>query len=206
VGRNEPAPASDSVDTLRVFCRQVNSRSQENFSAFHLLFHEKHWGNVLSIIGQEIDSMIRVVYLLTIVDKEHRKQLIDDSVGGRKWTHKGSTRRITDRQMVETATSFEFWMREAYKVRNGFIHLSNLHDYKERDPLNLIPKQDKREIIKHLRRYHGGLRQSNPVFEDVIPFLPKVLSKMQQHLRGYLGRLEGQTSSGTFLPLGPPKG
>lgn len=182
--------ATSFSDNLEVFCRQVNSRSQENFSAFHLSFHEKHYGNALSIIGQEIDSMIRVVYLLTISDLDHREQLVADSVEGRKWKHKGTRKRITDREMVEATTRFEHWVNEVYKVRNGIIHLSNLHDYKERDPLTLISKQDRSEIIRHLRVYHNGPRQSKPTFEDVIPFLPKVLSKIQSHLTRYLDQLK----------------
>ena len=158
--------ASTAVENLEVFCRQVSSRSRENLSAFFLLFQEKHYGNALSIIGQEIDSMIRVVYLLTISDLDYRKKLVGDSVEGRGWKHKGTGKRITDREMVEVSTNFEFWLREAYKIRNGIIHLSNLHDYKERDPLTLIPKQDKREIIKHLRRYHGGPRHPKPICEE----------------------------------------
>ncbi len=95
---------SDAVDNLEIFCRQVSSRSRENSRAFFLLYHEKHYGNSLSIIGQEIDSMIRVVYLLTVGDLNYRQELIDASVKGERWRYKGSTKPITDRDMVEVTT------------------------------------------------------------------------------------------------------
>jgi len=168
---------SDPADNLEVFCRTVTSRSRENLSAFYLLFQEQHYGNALSIIGQEIDSMIRVMYLLTISDLAYRQQLIDDAVDGRQWKHRETGKRITDREMVEVSTRSEFWVREAYKIRNGMIHLSRLHDYKERDALSLIPKEDKREIIKHLRRWHNGPRQKSPTFQDVIPYCRRFFTK-----------------------------
>jgi len=183
---------SQSLSNLEIFCRQVLNRSHENATAFLLLHQYKLWGNALSIIGQEIDSMIRVVYLLSISNLSYRNELIDASVNGDRWTYQGTQKPITDRHMVEVTTKIEFWARAAYKVRNSFIHLSNLHDYRDRDPLALIPKQDKREIIKHLRKYHHGPKEISPTFKDIIPYLPSVILKMQQHLRDYVERLRKQ--------------
>lgn len=179
-------------EDLEIFCRQVNHRSGENFIAFHMLYQANLYGNILSIIGQEIDSMIRVVYLLSITDTSYRNALIRASVNGERWMHKGTTKVITDRQMVDVATKVEFWVREAYKVRNGFIHLSNLHDYRHRDPLALLPKQDKREILKHMRRWHNCPQQGNPTFNDIVPCIPKVFSKIHSHLSEYIRRLQNQ--------------
>jgi hypothetical protein len=182
----------EEKENLEIFCRQVEHRSGENFMAFHMLYQAKLYGNILSIIGQEIDSMIRVVYLLSVVDLGYRNSLIRASVSGERWTHNGTTKIITDRQMVDVATKLEFWVREAYKVRNGFIHLSNFHDYRHRDPLTLIPKQDKREILKHLRRWHNCPKQGDPDFEDIVPCLPNVISKMRSHLSDYIRKLRNQ--------------
>jgi hypothetical protein len=182
----------EEKENLEIFCRQVEHRSVENIIAFYMLFPAKLYGNGLSIIGQEIDSMIRVVYLLSIADLAYRNALIRASVSGERWMHKGTTKVITDRQMVEVATKVEFWVREAYKVRNGFIHLSNFHDYRHRDPLTLITNQDKREILKHLRSWHNCPQQSNPNFEDIVPCLPKVIAKMHSHLSDYIRRLRKQ--------------
>lgn len=179
-------------ENLEIFCRQISNRSGENFSAFHMLFHSKLYGNILSLIGQEIDSMIRVVYLLSISDLDYRNALIRASVNGERWRHQGTGKPITDRQMVTVATKHEFWVSQAYKVRNGFIHLSNLHDYRHRDPMTLLPKEDKREILKHMWKWHHCPQNRGRTFNDIVPCLPNVFHKMQDHLRGYIRSLENQ--------------
>ncbi len=134
--------------------------------------------------------MIRVVYLLSVADLKYRNALIKASVNGERWRHAGTKKPITDRQMVDIATTHEFWMSQAYKVRNGFVHLSHLHDYRHRDPLTLIPKQDKREILKHMWKWHRCPKQTARGFNDIVPCLPNVFSKMQQHLSVYVRQLE----------------
>jgi hypothetical protein len=75
----------EETENLQIFCRQISDRPRENFAAFHLLFQAKVYGNTLSLIGQEIDSMIRAVYLLSVADIKYRNALIKASVNGERW-------------------------------------------------------------------------------------------------------------------------
>jgi len=69
-----------TASTLEMFCRQIRQRSEENKKAFSILFHNDIIGNSVSILRQELDSMIRVIYLLSIDDIDYRNELIELSV------------------------------------------------------------------------------------------------------------------------------
>ncbi|MDP3186793.1 MAG: hypothetical protein Q8M58_16170, partial [Anaerolineales bacterium] len=64
-----------TTSTLEIFCRQIRQRSEENRKAFAVLFHNDIIGNSVSILRQELDSMIRVIYLLSIDDIDYRNEL-----------------------------------------------------------------------------------------------------------------------------------
>jgi hypothetical protein len=70
-----------SKQVLRKFCRQVRSRSSENQAAFQILTSAELHAPAIGLLRQELDSMIRVVYLLELNAAE-RFRLIDDSVNG----------------------------------------------------------------------------------------------------------------------------
>jgi hypothetical protein len=88
-----------------------------------------------AILRQELDSMVRVIYLLTQT-VEHRTLLINTSVQGKKWP------KVTDKEMVDIAQKLQSWTQSAYKFSCAFIHLSGLHDYKHRDPLLLLSPEE----------------------------------------------------------------
>jgi hypothetical protein len=140
-------PSSEPIDYLNIFCRQIRNRSNEHRQAVHLLSYAELPSQIVSILRQELDSMVRVVYLLTIPDMILRDELIKASVEGNQWeltTTKGKKRRVTDKEMVELANHLQGWTRSVYRFGCAFIHLSNFHDYQDRDPmccqrLNSVP-------------------------------------------------------------------
>jgi len=97
------------MKTLDTFCRQVRARSAEHKAAVMLLSQQNLISPLIAILRQELDSMIRVIFLLSLADREYRTQLIDAAVNGSKWTHKGKRSRITDRDMVNVATQLRGW-------------------------------------------------------------------------------------------------
>jgi hypothetical protein len=175
---------------LEIFCRQIRARSNEHRASIRLVYREGLLSQVLAILRQELDSMIRVIYLLSISDMSHREALIKASVEGRKWTAKGSNRRITDREMVDLANKLEGWTESVYRFGCAFIHLSSFHDYQERDPMDVISDTEKSAIIKHMRAYHGGPLQDDPKLKELIPYLPMVFSKVADNLECYIKDLE----------------
>lgn len=180
------------MTTLETFCRQIRARSSEHREAMDLLHGRRILSQVVAILRQELDSMVRVIYLLSIADKPYRQQLIDASINGEKWTAKGKNARITDREMVELAQSLHGWTRSVYKFGCAFIHLSNFHDYQNHDPLLSLPKGEKADILQHMQYYHSGPNVADPTFEDLLPYLPRVLEKVADNLECYVKQLEAE--------------
>jgi hypothetical protein len=177
------------MDALDTFCRLVRARSAENAEAMHLLASAQLWGQTISILRQELDSMIRVIYLLSLSDMSYRQSLIEASVNGRKWTVKGKNARITDKEMAELAGRLHGWTASVYKFGCAFIHLSDFHDYNSRDPFVRLPANEQNDILHHLRNYHFGPPQASPTFQDLTPYFPRVLDKISSNLAHYVEQL-----------------
>jgi len=180
------------MTSLETFCRQIRARSTEHREAIYLLHGRRLLSQVVAILRQELDSMVRVIFLLSIADKPYRQELIEASVNGAKWTAKGKSACITDREMVELAQSLHGWTQSVYKFGCAFIHLSSFHDYEHRDPLLVLAKDEKAAILKHMRAYHGGLTVSDPTFEDLLPYLPQAFEKVADNLECYIKQLEAE--------------
>ena len=178
------------MDNLEIFCRQVRARSNDHRNAIRLLHSGGISSQIVSILREELDSMIRVIYLLSISDMAYRDKLIKASVEMRKWTEKGSNKPITDRKMVDLANKLQGWTESVYRFGCGFIHLSSFHDYKERDPMDIISVEEKENILKHMRNYHGGSLEPDPKFDDLIFYLPMVFEKIAENLECYVRNLE----------------
>jgi hypothetical protein len=73
------------VDT-HTFCAMIRNRSDENRRAMHC-FSTLHGvlSPAFSILRQELDSMIRMIYLLKITDPVERQRLIRSTLHGERW-------------------------------------------------------------------------------------------------------------------------
>jgi hypothetical protein len=142
---------------------------------------------MIAILRQELDSMVRVIYLLS-QDPARRKVLVEASVNGEQWQQPTGRGRVTDKEMVDLAQQLLGWTRSVYKFGCAFIHLSNLHDYNDRDPMQLLPIQERESILEHCRFYHGGPVSTE--FEDLLPYLPLALDKVSSNLEHYLEQLQ----------------
>ena len=56
------------MNTVDRFCKILRNRSEENRKSFDVLFRNRLFCNCFSILRQELDSMVRVIYLLNIGD------------------------------------------------------------------------------------------------------------------------------------------
>jgi len=97
---------------------------------------------------------------------------------------------VTDRDMVELANTLRGWTRSVYKFGCAFIHLSNFHDYQARDPVKSLTKEEKVDLLKHMRAYHGGPATDDPSFDEVVRYLPQVFEKVHSNLGCYARDLE----------------
>jgi hypothetical protein len=175
---------------LETFCRQVRSRSEENRKAFLLVFSADLLSQCMSILRQEIDSMVRTIFLLSITDTTYRQKLIEDSVNGEIWRNKDGKGRVTDKEMVELADKLNGWTESVYRFGCAFIHLSSFHDYRERDPMDAISTNEKQAILKHMRYYHGGPESDDPKLADLVFYFPSVFHKIADNLEHYVKQLE----------------
>lgn len=177
------------ADAVRVFARQVRARSAEHAAALHLLGPAGHHSVAVGILRQELDSLVRVMYLLALKDRGQRMKLIEDSVAGRRWRSPNG-KSITDREMVNLANTLTGWAEAVYRFGCAFIHLSNFHDRQARDPFKALPTSERRHIISHIEYYHGRLRTKTPGIDDIVPLIPRVFDKVAGNLHGYLDTLE----------------
>jgi hypothetical protein len=155
-----------------------------------LLYDAGLFGLVIGVLRQELDSLIRVLYLDSITDMLRREELIKQTLEGKKWTDERG-RLISDAQMIKHANELGGWAQYAYRFGCAFIHLSILHDYQESDLLSVISKEDKEVILRYMRDYHGGPTQSDPTLDDIVPYLPNVFDKIASNLEYYVEILEG---------------
>ena len=181
-------------DKLEVFVRQVRKRSRENEESLRLLHRENLYANVVSILRQELDSLVRVIFLLSQADRVYRKALIAASVDGRPWTRKGGKRRITDREMVELSVELSkdlsYWAKNVYEFGCAFIHLSSFHDYEKRDPMGSISATERATIASYLNKYHRVHLGPDVRFSEILPLLPGVFDKISNNLECDLKNLE----------------
>lgn len=176
------------MSELEIFVRQIRSRSAEHQKAVNVLSCANLSGQIVAILRQELDSMVRVIYLLE-QPIERRNSLISKSVAGERWRRENSNGLITDREMVELAQNLKNWTLSVYKFGCAFIHLSSLHDYENRNLNELVSQDQRNALIQHCRNYHGGPSQHNPGFKDFVPYLPNVFEKISANLECYLNDL-----------------
>jgi hypothetical protein len=141
------------MNDLEIFCRQIRQRSAEHRRALAALYCADAPSQLLAILRQELDSMVRVIYILAQPDDCYRQQLITASVEGRRWKQKAGKGYVTDREMIDLAQHLHGWAAAVYKFGCAFIHLSKLHDHKNRDGFLAIDTSEREEIIRYLRYY-----------------------------------------------------
>ena len=72
------------MKNLKQFCMIIQKRSEENDKSIKLLYKQKLYGNCISILRQELDSMVRVLFLLS-QEQEIRQCLIQQTLNNEKF-------------------------------------------------------------------------------------------------------------------------
>ena len=175
---------------MQEFVNLIKSRSDEHAIAF-LRIHDLP-GSMMSILRQELDSLIRVLYLISLPDLNERNRLMKCTLDGERWKVPNSNGKqvvVTDAMMVETSEKFEGWARSVYKFGCAFIHLSNFHGYLSSNPLESLSHEERTDILKHMRHYHGGPTSDSPSFGQFAQYFPRVFDKIKGNLECYLEHL-----------------
>ena len=188
----------DTEENRHIFCRTIKQRSNENQKAITILYENGLYSNSISILRQELDSLIRVIFLLTINDLDYRNNLMCLFNAGHMWLNENN-RRSTERQMVEIAYQLHGWAKLVYKFGCGFIHLSNLHDYYTTDPIEHISEIEKNDIIRYMNQYHNANLSDDVTFQDIMYYVLPIFEKIKGNLECYLEPLENNEIL-TYVP------
>jgi hypothetical protein len=183
------------MDTnTQTFCDMIRNRTGENRRAMHCFFPPHCMlSPAYSILRQELDSMIRVIYLLSIKSLKERSRLIQATLHGKKWkvqTSKNKWKNITDRDMVQLSQKLRNWTQSVYQFGCAYIHLSDYHNYLAENPFNRLSEPERQNILSHLRNYHGGPCNDNPDIKELASYIPLIFDKIASNLDCYLKRLE----------------
>lgn len=137
-------------EDTQTFCGMIRNRSEENRQAMRCFPGPyRVLSPAFSILRQELDSMIRVIYLLSIRSVTERRRLIKSTIQGEKWkvkTSKGKWSDVTDREMVNLAQQLQGWTQSVYKFGCAFVHLSDFHNHLTENPFDKL-KDLKGEIF-----------------------------------------------------------
>lgn len=179
------------MNDIDKFCAVLRERSAEHSEAMSRMRDLP--GMMASILRQELDSLVRTIYLLAIPDLNERKRLIKQTLNGEVWTvptAKGKTKKVTDRDMVELSNKLQGWTLSVYKFGCAFIHFSNFHNYRIENRFELLEPEEQSNILNHMRYYHGGPQSNNPSFRELATYFPMVFDKISSNLECYIKDLE----------------
>jgi hypothetical protein len=183
----DPEPeALAAADASDVFCRAVEARSKEHREAMNVAMRHGWWAIVGSLLRMQLDSMVRVIYLLH--RPAERDRILTSCVAGEGFKH--DRHRIPDRDMIAVADNA--WVRAVYEFGNKFVHLTDAHDYAELDPFPAY--EHKGEVIKYLSQFHRGkvpgqLSEDGSTLRDIAAYATHVLDKVTSNLCAYVGDL-----------------
>jgi len=188
---------NSQITATQQFCQILRERSAEHTSAGRLLCANRHYGQVVSILRQELDSLVRAVFLLSVglVEREH---YIRQTLSNEKWTRRNSRTVITDRQMVNLADTLHGWTSSVYKLGCAFIHLSPMADYRNENPFQQLPVDEINDIKQHLNNYHSFPLNESLSMTTISPYLLRVLDKVSSNLECYIAYLEQERVGGSL--------
>ena len=172
------------------FCDLIRSRSDENKRAINILSicGNTPIGPSFSILRQELDSMVRVMYLLNMKSLDERRKMISQTLNGEQWTiktEKGKERKVTDKEMVDIANDLNGWALYVYKFGCSFIHLSNFHNYLSENPVLMLSDSEKEDIISYMKNYHEYHPDTLEI-QEVCRYLPQIFDKISSNLDYYI--------------------
>ena len=174
------------TDNINLFCNIVAQRSKEHSCTINILLQHQLYGQVISILRQELDSMVRVMFLLSISDLTLREHFISQTLNGAKWSYPNTNKIVTDKQMVDLANQLYGWTLFVYKLGCAFIHLSAMAYYKNSNPFLCLSVSERNDIKQFLHQYHDFPLELELNLENIIPYFDKVFNKVSGNLKCYI--------------------
>lgn len=169
----------------------ISNRLEENIKSFDLLYSLKHYGNCISIMCQELDQIVRILYLMNC-GIDSKKQLISSSINNQKWhiTHIDNQKEyITDEILVNFSKSLKGWDQSIIEFGYLFKSISVNYNYGLRDPIKSMSEPDRVAIYTYIKNYHVENFPMQFSTDDLIPILPMIMKLIGEKLNDYLNAL-----------------
>jgi len=185
-------------EVIQTWTNLVRNRSIDNSEAFRLLFEAKNRSAAFGILRQELDSLIRAIFLSqhTILERTHLASLTLD---GQKWRRMNSKEVITDRKMVDFAQELEGWAKYVYKFGCSFIHLSDLHLATDIRLADKLDPEERLAIRSYVKRYHSVDLSEQINLSELFAVSDRIFQKIHDNLECYLEQLEQGIGTDSFL-------
>ena len=179
------------ISSIDEYKKIVLQRLEENRKSFDLLFGIKHYGNCISIMRQELDQVIKLLFLLNST-KDEQKQYIDASINNHRWFILGTDNKknyITDDDLTTFSETLVDWDKSIYEFGLAFGSLVNTFNYGTKDPIKSIGENDKEKIYKYIVEYHNKIFPKEYDLGKLILELPTILNKISINLQKYMEML-----------------
>jgi hypothetical protein len=179
------------ISSIEEYKKIVYQRLDENRKSFDLLYGIKHYGNCISIMRQELDQAVKLLFLLNST-KDEQKQFIESSINNHKWfkVNRDNTKDyITEDVLTTYSETLKGWDRSIYEFGLAFGSLTNTFNYGTRDPIKSIGENDKETIYKYIYEYHNKGFPREYDLSKLILELPTILNKISIQLQSYIDQL-----------------
>ena len=155
----------------------VEKRLSENWKSFRILYKLKHYDNCISIMCQELDQYIKLLYIIK-QPYDKKEKLVNCSINSKKWD-------VLDQDIDLFAKKLTEWDLAIYEFRNVFNKLTINYNYLLRDPLSGINESEKELIYKYIKEYHDTEFIKNYTLIELVPVLPMIFSRISDNIKGF---------------------
>jgi hypothetical protein len=179
------------ITQVEEYKKLISHRLDENMKSFKLLFDMKHYGNCISIMCQELDQIMKLLFLLNR-NKTERKQFMESSIESHKWfilNKENKKEYITDDDIAKYSESLSGWDKSIYEFGLAFGHLTNSFNYGSKDPIKSMNEIYRNMLYDYIREYHNANYPKDFTLDDLIPVLPNIFDSISLHLQSYMNEL-----------------
>lgn len=173
------------ISEKEAYKRLISHTLKENWKSFTILFELKHYGNCISIMCQELDQVIRLLFLSKSRMHE-RDELIGQALNSQKWFLLGADRKktyITEETLAEFATSLAGWERAIYEFGLAFKSLSNNYNYILKDPIKGLKEAERQKIHAYIVEFHDKAFPADFALGNLIPELQAIFERISENLK-----------------------
>lgn len=151
----------------------------------------KHYGSCISLLCQELNQVVRVLYLLNIAPDE-RNRLIEFTLNDKKWYIAEANRKkkyITEETFSVFTNSFGGWEKAICEFGESFKTVSGSLTHPMKDPVTALQADERDKIHRYITSYHDRNFPANFTIDELTPMLPVVFDRIAESLRAYSIRL-----------------